>query len=106
METRDVLQLRLPPEDELPAFASGCCAVAPDDAIRSELDSWRGVRTVSVDLQRRQVEVALGATAPAVRDLIESLHDLGVDAEPLSDRPDAARDIHHATNGEANAERG
>lgn len=73
---KDVPLLRLPPEHELPVFASGCCAVAPDDVIRSELDSWRDVSTVIVDLQRGRVEVALGFEAPAVAELIESLHDL------------------------------
>ncbi|MFP5326823.1 MAG: hypothetical protein ACLGHT_04995 [Acidimicrobiia bacterium] len=104
METQDVLHLRLPPEDELPVFASGCCAVAPDDAIRSELDSWRGVRTVTVDLQRRHVEVALGVTAPAVTDLIESLHDLGIDTEPVTDTRSSGCDIHQGTNGGADAQ--
>ncbi len=104
MGTQDVLHLRLPPEDELPVFASGCCAVAPDDAIRSELDSWRGVRTLTLDLQRRRVVVALGATAPEVADLIESLHELGIEAEPVTDTRSSGREIHRTRNGGADAQ--
>jgi hypothetical protein len=80
MDRQVVAHLRLPPEAELPLFGSGCCVVAPDDAIRSELDGWRDVRTLEVDLTRRSVAVELGPDAVSPGRLVEALRALGIDA--------------------------
>jgi hypothetical protein len=80
MDRRIIAHLRLPSEAKLPLFGSGCCVVAPDDAIRAELDGWRDVRTLEVDLTRRSVAVELGPDAAPPGTLVEALHALGIDA--------------------------
>lgn len=79
MDVREVVQLHLPTEEDLPFFGGGCCAVAPDDAIRAELDSWPDVYTCGVDLAGRTVTFELGPKAPALSDLIDALGAMGID---------------------------
>ncbi len=65
-------------------FGSGCCILAPDDAIRAELDGWRDVRTLQVDLAQRSVAVELGPQAPPVTRLVAALHGIGIQAVPAT----------------------
>ncbi len=93
MDRRIVAHLRLPPEAELPFFGSGCCVVAPDDAIRAELDGWRDVRTLEVDLTQRSVAVELGPGAAPPGTLVEALRALGIDATTTA--ADTKEDFAH-----------
>lgn len=79
MDVREVVQLHLPTEADLPFFSGGCCAVAPDDAIRAELDSWSDVSTREVDLAGRTVTSELGPKAPTLSDRIDALGAMGID---------------------------
>ncbi len=102
MDTRSVAHLRLPPEDDLPLFGSGCCVIAPDDAIRAELDGWRDVRTLGVDLARQSVAVELGPGAAPLGTLVEALRALGIEARDTA--ADTEEDVAHDTHGEQNAQ--
>ncbi len=63
--------------DALP-LGGGCCAMAADDAVLSELISWPGITSASVDLVAETATVTLN---PAIPDQLEyvadALRDLG-----------------------------
>jgi hypothetical protein len=76
-----VQQLTAPDLARGPGLGVGCCgALAPDDVVRDELDSWPGVQVHAVDVFTGRIVVTLEEDAPEVEELLDALHDRGIEA--------------------------
>lgn len=75
---RQTAVISLPGLNSAAPIGGGCCATAPEDAVRAELESWPGITVEAIDPAGETVTVAVDPDLP---DLLtaaaEALTDLG-----------------------------
>ncbi len=61
-------------------IGGGCCVVSGDDAVRSELESWRGVIEVEFDVAAGRATVVVRGDVPEDQDLLDGIESVGLAA--------------------------
>lgn len=79
--------LSIPGLHDAAPIGGGCCAVAADDAVREELESWPGITVEKIDTEAETVTVRLqDDDAERLADAVDSVRDLGFPQAALSGR--------------------
>ncbi|ACL42461.1 hypothetical protein [Pseudarthrobacter chlorophenolicus] len=70
--------LSVPGLDGAAPIGGGCCAIAADDAVREELESWPGITVENIDSAAEIVTVRLQrGESGRLADAVEAVRDLG-----------------------------
>lgn len=79
--------LSIPGLHDAAPIGGGCCAVAADDAVREELESWPGIMVEKIDIEAETVTVRLQRDdAGRLADAVDAVRDLGFPQATLSGR--------------------
>jgi hypothetical protein len=69
---------------EAPVVGDGCCSFFPaEDALAEALGAWPGVLGVEVDIERGSIDLDLGSSSPALKNLVATVAVLGYQVEAV-----------------------